>query len=140
MDYNSLSKKDLVEILESIRKTLEEQTPQKEIPFSDTPTNQQSDLESLIGTIPFLMQNKQIFEKNQDIADFARKLNIDIPSPEKKKREDIIGRIIFAIASFDSRKISELNFAIRALKKSDIKKGKSNFFKDWENAIKQMKL
>jgi hypothetical protein len=140
MDYNNLSKKDLVEILENIKRTLEGQAPQKEIPFSDAPTNQQSDLESLIGTIPFLMQNKQIFEKNQDIADFAKKLNIYIPSPEKKKREDIIGRIIFAIASFDSRKISEVNFAIKALKKSDIKKGKSNFFKDWENVIKQMKL
>ncbi len=140
MDYNSLSKKDLVEILESIRKTLEGQAPQKEISFSDAASKQQSDLESLIGTIPFLMQNRQIFEKNQDIADFARKLNIDIPSPEKKKREDIIGRIIFSIASFDNRKISELNSAIGALKKSDIRKGKSNFFKDWENAIKQMKL
>ena len=140
MDYNNLSKKNLVELLEFIRKTLEWKAPQNEISFSDVSTNQQSDLESLIGTIPFLMQNKQIFEKNQDIADFAKNLNIYIPSPEKKKREDIIGRIIFAIANFDSRKISELNFAIKALKKSDIKKGKSNFFKDWENAIKQMKL
>lgn len=140
MNYNNLSKKDLVEIIESIKRTLEGQAQQKDIPFSDTATNQQNDLESLIGTIPFLMQNKQIFEKNQDIADFAQKLNINIPSPEKKKREDIIGRIIFAIASFDSRKISELNFAIKALKSSDIKKGKSNFFKDWENAIKQIKM
>jgi hypothetical protein len=137
MEYNNLSKKDLIEMLESIKNVIE---GEQESIKANVSTSQQSDLESLIGTIPFLMQNKQIFEKNQDIADFANKLNIHIPSPEKKKREDIIGRIIFAIADFDSRKITELNSAIKALKKTDIKKGKSNFFKDWENAIKQIKM
>lgn len=140
MDYNNLSKNKLVEILESLKKVLDGEVSQKNTLFSESTTNQQNDLESLIGTIPFLLHNKQIFEKNQDIADFAKKLDIYIPSPEKKKREDIIGRIVSAIANFDNRKVHDLNLAIKALKKYDIKKGKSNFFKDWENAIKQMKI
>src|SRR5690606_17885642 len=89
----------------------------------------QNDLEALIGTIPFLLLNQDVFEKNQDIAEFAKRLNIIIPSPEKKKREDIIGRIVSSIAKFDGRKIRELNLAIKAVKNSDMKKGKSNFFK-----------
>lgn len=138
MDYSSLSKKDLIDILESIKKALENESTNQATTNSSQGT--QTDLENLIGTIPFLLLNQQIFEKNQDIAEFAKKLNISIPSPEKKKREDIIGRIVSSIAKFDARKITELNFAIRALKKSDMKKGKSNFFKDWENAIKEMKI
>jgi hypothetical protein len=140
MNYKNLSKAELVEILENLKLVLEGQTVQKSDLFSDTSISQQNDLEVLIGTIPFLLSNKKIFEKNQDIAEFAKKLNIDIPSPEKKKREDIIGRIVSAITNFDNRMVAELNIAIKAIKKSDINKGKSNFFKDWENAIKQMKI
>ncbi len=139
MEYANLSKKELVEILQNLKKILEGQSIQSNHP-SEVPSVQQSDLENLIGTVPFLLLNQQIFEKNQDIADFAKKLNIDIPTPEKKKREDIIGRIVSAIASFDNKSIATLNSAIKTIKKSDIKKGKSNFFKDWENVIKQMKI
>lgn len=140
MDYKNLSKKELIDILENLRKILDGQPLYTGDLFSEPIINNQNDLESLIGTIPFLLSNKKIFEKNQDIAEFAKKLNIDIPSPEKKKKEDIIGRIVSAIANFDNRKVAELNIAIKAIKKSDINKGKSNFFKDWENAIKQMKI
>lgn len=141
-DFNNLSKKELLEILERLKGILEGNVEkQSSLPFSNSNSESTTnDLETLIGTIPFLLLNQQIFEKNQDIADFANRLNIQIPSPEKKKREDIIGRIVSSIASFDDKKIAELNYAIKALKKIDIKKGKSNFFKDWEKAIKQIKL
>jgi len=140
MDYNNLPKKDLIEIFENLKRVLGGVTPQKNNLSSESTTNQQNDLESLIGAIPFLLIDKQIFKKNQDIADFAKKLNIDIPSPEKKKREDILGRIVAAIADFDNDKVAHLNIVIKTFKKSTIKKDKSNFFTDWENAIKQMKI
>ncbi|HZY82726.1 MAG TPA: hypothetical protein VFE50_24555 [Cyclobacteriaceae bacterium] len=138
MDYNELTKKDLIEILENTKRALS----QEPLLMSASASNQgtQNDLETLIGTIPFLLLNQEIFDKNQDIAEFAKKLNILIPSPEKKKREDIIGRIVSSIAKFDARRITELNLIIRSLKRSDIKRGKSNFFRDWENAIKEMKI
>jgi len=140
MDINNLTRKDLIEIIEKIRKTLKETWLYEERTLFDNSRNRKNDLEDLIGTIPFLLLNQQIFEKNQDIADFANKLGIKIPSPEKKKKEDIIGRVVSAIAKFDRKKIYELNIAIKSLKRSDVKKGKSNFFKDWEDAIKQMKI
>lgn len=140
MNINNLSRKELIEILENFKRVLDGESISQSNNITENSSGQQSDLENLIGTIPFLLLNQQIFEKNQDIAEFAKKLDISIPSPEKKKREDIIGRIVSAIARFDNKKITDLYIAIKALKKSDIKRGKSNFFRDWENAIKQMKL
>lgn len=136
MKYNTLSKKELINIIQTLQKVLNGESVEQENDSQES----LNELESLIGTIPFFLLNKDIFEKNQDIADFAKKMDIVIPTPEKKKKEDIIGRIISAIASFDKQKVSDLNKAIKALKKSDVNKGKSNFFKDWEDAIKVMKL
>lgn len=134
-EFSKLPKKELVDILNKIVISIER------IDLTTDSNAHKSDLESLIGTIPFLMQNKKIFEKNQDIADFAKKLNIYIPSPEKKKREDIIGRVIIAIAEFDNLKLSELNRIIKDFKnKNYINKTKSNFFQDWEEAISNINL
>lgn len=133
-EFSKLSKKELVEILNNVVKSIERND------LTDA-SSHKSDLENLIGTIPFLMQNKKIFEKNQDIADFANKLNIYIPSPEKKKREDIIGRVIVAIAEFDNLKLSELNRIIKDFKNNNYNnKNKSNFFQDWEEAIGKIYL
>ncbi len=140
MDYNKLSKSELVEVLTKISSFLEgdgELVPKKNRELKES---RQDALENLIGTIPSFLLNSDIFEKNQDIADFAKRLGIVIPSPEKKKREDIIGRIVSAVAKFNKQKISDLSIAVEELKKTDLKKGKSNFFLDWENAINQMKL
>ena len=69
------------------------------------------------------------------------KLGIRIPSPEKKKKEDIIGRIVSAVSKFDKRKIEQLNTAIDNLnKKSTTNKDKNNFFNEWEEAIKNIDL
>jgi len=152
MEYKNLSKKELVKLFKDIESLLNgDLLPQNNSAINNTSNQennlltdnnyeQRNDLENLIGTIPFLLLNQKIFEKNQDIADFAENLGIHIPSPEKKKREDMIGRVVSAIARFDNKMIADLNVAIKSLKKTDIKKGKFNFFRDWEIAIKQMKL
>ena len=138
MDFNKLPKKNLVELLEHLSSTLKGELI---IDQSEKRSSHDNPLENLIGTIPFLLTNKELFEKNQDIADFAKKLDIFIPSPDKKKKEDIIGRIILAISEFDGDKIKELNLAISSLKGSaESQIGKSSFFKDWEFVIKNMKI
>jgi hypothetical protein len=140
MDHTKLSKKELVAIIDNIKKVIEGIDINNSSRFEKQQT-EENPLENLIGTIPFLLTNKDIFEKNQDIADFAKRLDIFIPSAEKKKREDIIGRVILAISNFDKNKVEDLNMAIRSLKVSGpIKSDKSNFFKDWEIMIKQIKI
>lgn len=140
MEYNKLSKKELLNLIESINKILNANLEVKNS-NADKDQTEENPLENLIGTIPFLLTNKELFERNQDIADFAKKLDIYIPSPEKKKREDIIGRIILSISLFDRDKVRELHSLIKAVKSSNmIKDDSSNFFKSWEFIIKNIKI
>jgi len=141
MEYNKLSKKDLIEMIDNIKKVIDGLEGKSNNRYDEKKSIENNPLENLIGTIPFLLTNKDLFEKNQDIADFAKRLDIFIPSAEKKKREDIIGRVILAISNFDKNKVEDLNIAIKSLKGSGpIKNDKSNFFKDWELTIKQIKI
>lgn len=104
-------------------------------------TTKNDKLESLIGTIPFILLNKSIFQKNQDIADFAFKIGVDIPQAHKKKIDDLIGRVITSIAEFSPTKIKKLNQAILELKKSNRETtNKETFFEEWDKAISNMKL
>lgn len=136
--YNKYTKNDLVNIIENIESILSYNVNNID---KNNLFNTQNDLESLIGTIPFLLQNREIFEKNYDIANFAARLGIFVPSPEKKKREDIIGRVIIAIAEFDNQKLSELNSAIKKIRaKSKETSNKNNFFEEWDKAIKDLYL
>ena len=139
MELNKLTRKDLLELVSKIDSIIHGNIDDNG-KSRNKGLNKKENLENLIGTIPSFLLNTDIFEKNQDIAEFARKLDIFIPSAEKKNREDIIGRIVSAIAKFDNRKISDLTIAVQEMKKSDMKKGKNNFFQDWENAINQMNI
>jgi len=106
---------------------------------SSVPRN--SNLENLIGSIPFILFDKTIFQKNMDVVEFAEKIDIHIVGGEKKKLSEIVGRIIEAIKEFPPSKIVQLNQAIMQLKQiPSNKKDKLSFFKDWDYVIKNMKL
>jgi len=131
MDINKYTKKELVDIVKGIESLIQKREPK---------TTKKKDLESLVGSLPFLLLNDNIFQKNLDVARFGEKLGIKIPSPEKKKKEDIIGRIISAISKFDKKKIENLNTIIDEIKKKPKETSKNNFFNDWEEAIKKINL
>lgn len=153
MSSDKFSKQELAQIAEALTKivnivsnvdkidkyvSINQDTDDDVLPSKNRKQNE--NLESLIGTIPFLLLNEDVFEKNQDIALFAQRLNIFIPSPEKKKREDIIGRIIASISKFDDKRISELTQAIKSLNSKSTTKNKNSFFREWEEVIKKVKL
>ncbi len=131
MDISKYTKKELVDIVKGIDNLIQK----KEIK-----TEKKKDLESLVGSLPFLLLNDNIFQRNLDVARFGEKIGIKIPSPEKKKKEDIIGRIISAISKFDKKKIETLNTVIEEIKKKPKETSKNNFFNDWEEAIKKINL
>ena len=131
MDINKYSKKELVDIVKGINNLIQNK---------ETKVSKKKDLESLIGSLPFLLLNEKIFQKNLDVANFGKQLGIRIPSPEKKKKEDIIGRIISSISKFDTKKIENLNIVIEDFKKRPSPTNKSNFFNEWEEAIKNINL
>jgi len=146
--FQKLSKEELIETLELIFETLKNtrnsqshfsyKEPNDSLFYPDPSKNK--NLKTLVGTIPFLLMDEKIFERNQDIANFAKTLDIKIPWPEKKKKEDIIGRIIVSISTFNNRKINELNKAITKISGAKHYTNKNSFFADWDNAIKTMKI
>ncbi len=145
--FEKLPKEELVDILESIFDIIQTSKDldsrhnyNNKLFYFPTKSKTNKNLKTLIGTIPFLLMDEKIFEKNQDIANFAQSLTINIPWPEKKKKEDIIGRIIVAISRFDDYKIDELNKLITKLTNRKSYTSKDTFFADWDNAIKNMRL
>lgn len=145
--FEKLPKEELIELLESLYEMIQSTRNSPTVlgsryyaPNFRFPTRTSKNLKTLIGTIPFLLMDEKIFEKNQDIANFANTLNIKIPWPEKKKKEDIIGRIIVSISKFDDFKLNELNNLITKLTSRKTYDSKASFFADWDNAIKNMRL
>jgi hypothetical protein len=138
MNYEDLSKQQLVNLLDEIDRVLNK--PARLQSRSKQRDASRNGLENLIGTIPFLLLNPKYFERNYEIAEFAASLGIHIPSPEKKKREDMIGRIVSAIATFDRNMIEKLNAALSSVKRSGSYGNKTSFFFEWEKAIRSMKL
>jgi hypothetical protein len=103
--------------------------------------NLSNDVESLIGSIPFILLDKTIFKKNMDVVEFANKIGIDIQSGEKKKLDEIVGRIIVAIKEFPPEQVKSLNQAIAQVKTKSLdspKKDKKSFFEEWDKVIKNM--
>jgi hypothetical protein len=103
--------------------------------------HQSDDVENLIGSIPFILLDKSIFQKNLDVVEFASKIGIDIQFGEKKKLDEIVGRVIVAIKEFPPTQIVQLNQAILQLKNKSSKtskKDKKSFFEEWDKVIKNM--
>lgn len=69
----------------------------------------------LIGVLPRLLQNKDLFPQNEDIYDFAREaLNLIISRYEKRSRYELIGILICTINELDE---DDLSYLVTALDK-----------------------
>ena len=81
------------------------------LPTEDKDNIDKDIIHDLIGMLPLILVDKKKFPSNNDIVRFAEKsLNLEIPSWEKKSREEIIGRFISQIAA---KKPSELKTFFR---------------------------
>ncbi|MBU3907488.1 MAG: hypothetical protein KKA64_04545 [Nanoarchaeota archaeon] len=101
-----------------------------------TNQNINKDKRRLIGILPSLLMDKKYFPRNEMIADFAeKKLKISIPSPHKKKRAELMGRIIEDINRQPNERILLLSQAFDKLIGKEEKEGITNFFLEWNKAI-----
>jgi hypothetical protein len=142
MNLDNITKDELrILIRDIVREVISENKSSKKPISSKHYTQQGNDVENLIGSIPFILLDKKIFQKNMDVVEFADKIGVIISSGEKKKLSEIVGRIIEAIKEFPPNRISLLNQTISHLKKSSTsKKDKASFFEEWDRVIKNMKL
>lgn len=133
--------KDIVAELNAEKKSVRKYISSKHYSNQSNYLNPTNEVESLIGSIPFILLDKSIFQKNMDVVEFASKIGIDIQNGEKKKIDEIVGRIIAAIKEFPPTQIAQLNQAILQLKAKPsraTKKDKKSFFEEWDRVIKNI--
>lgn len=69
----------------------------------------------LIGVLPRLFQDRQLFPQNEDIADFAAAaLKLEMSRAEKRSRYEIIGKVVCETDSLDE---AELTLLVQALER-----------------------
>jgi hypothetical protein len=98
----------------------------------------------LIGVLPRLFQDKQLFPQNEDIADFARvALNLDMSRAEKRSRYEIIGKVVCETNALDEAGLTSL---VQALEKvignqdrlAQIAKKKEEGTFSWNETIQEL--
>lgn len=63
----------------------------------------------LVGVLPKMFQDKELFENNSDLAAFAKDvLHIELKNSEKKSRMEIIGSIVCNISNDNSELLDTL--------------------------------
>lgn len=95
----------------------------------------------LVGILPFLFQDKDLFKHNKDIVDFAEDLlGISTPSHAKKTRYGLIGFIVTEVTKLNKKElnkwINELSLISNDIGKlKEIKKAKKGINFSWNDAI-----
>lgn len=102
----------------------------------------------LVGYLPRILLDKELFLKNKDIDDFARTLGIEISRPEKRSREEMIGIIVCDV---HDKSISELEKAysvidsmssnpliLNKIKEKKTLSNSQNEAYDWNDVIKDI--
>lgn len=94
----------------------------------------------LVGVLPRMFQDKELFENNSDLASFAKDvLHIELKNSEKKSRMEIIGTIVCNIANDNSELLDTLVKALESImdnesKMAEVKKSRKQPNFSW-NAI-----
>lgn len=67
----------------------------------------------LVGVLPSVFQDKELFENNSDLVNFAKEvLQLELKNSGKKSRMEIIGTIVCEVANINS---SQLDYLVEAL-------------------------
>lgn len=81
--------------------------------------NRKSEQIALLGQLPSLFMDEDLFPGNEDIAEFANfGLGIDIPRWHKKSKYELIGHVVCNANFLDSRRLKQLVAAVGKLQDS----------------------
>lgn len=100
----------------------------------------------LIGCLPSLLMDRELFVKNKDLADFAKLMGIDVRFPEKRSRDEIIGTIICSLQDESNEMkiidicnfINELISNEKLIENIKIEKKIFNENYDWNRVIRHL--
>lgn len=106
-----------------------------------------SDTRYLVGVLPQILQDEELFPKKEDILEFAKQvLNINLNIQAKRSRIEYIGTILCQVSNTTSESRDQLVDALEVLLESDSRmsefkkrrKEEPNF--SWNETIKKLCL
>ena len=84
--------------------------------LNDSSASNDSNKSYLVGTLPSLFLDTEIFKTNFDLADFAKDiLNMPVSRPEKRSKYELIGLIICEVANLNESSLTSLTQALSKL-------------------------
>ena len=107
--------------------------------------NKKNSKRSMIGFLPSLLQDKDLFKSNQDIIDFSTEvLSIPITAARKRSRNELIGLIVCEVELSDTKKLHFVNqFLTNIVDDTSIyqviKNAKNNDNVSWAELIRNMR-
>ncbi|HEM7808957.1 hypothetical protein [Burkholderia multivorans] len=109
-----LNVNQLSDAAELLRESLDKDAPASSVARTYQSSNQNKHF--LIGVLPRLFQDRQLFPQNEDIADFAAvALKLEMSRTEKRSRYEIIGKVVCETDTLDDAELSTLVQALENL-------------------------
>lgn len=111
---------------------------------ADAPLKNSSSVTHLVGILPQLLMDKELFEKNEDLLDFAEQiLKLKAKRAGNRSRTESIGWIVCELAKSDDHIRQDLVDALDSLidneeKKAQIKKDRKMPNFSWNDAIARL--
>lgn len=107
--------------------------------------NSKNDKKELVGILPSLFQDKELFQKNIEIIQFAENIfDLKITRPDKRTRYELIGLIVTEIDKLNSNNLSKVVDSLAIIstdinKMKQLKKSKKNDINfSWNIAISNL--
>jgi hypothetical protein len=126
--------------LEETANLLREISNQKQIETNSINHN----VNELVGVLPFLFQDKELFKYNKDIIDFAEDLfNITITRQNKRTRYELIGLVVTEVTTINKTTLNKLVNTLSLITNDintlkEIKKAKQDINFTWNQAISNL--
>lgn len=116
----------------------------RQVSSADAPLKNSSSVTHLVGILPQLLMDKELFEKNEDLLDFAEQiLKLKAKRAGNRSRIESIGWIVCELAKSDDHIRQDLVDALDSLidneeKKAQIKKDRKMPNFSWNDAIARL--
>ncbi len=112
---------------------------------NQTETNSlNTNVNELVGVLPFLFQDKELFKYNKDIIEFAEDLfKINITRQNKRTRYELIGLIVTEVTTLNKSGLKKLIKTLSLITNDnealiEIKKAKEDINFSWNQAISKL--
>jgi len=103
-----------------------------------------TNVNELVGVLPFLFQDKELFKYNKDIIEFAENLfKIKITRQNKRTRYELIGLIVTEVTTLNKENLNKLIRALSLITNDisvlkEIKNAKKDINFNWNQAISNL--